>query len=155
MPDGLAFEVAVQDDALHVVREHVCWNAEAFEAVNHPDEEVLLLGIREELDVAGTAMVAGHDKARTLEGAAGACHHIREAPVHLERIPRRRLVPAAAIPLRCNDLSLGRQEVFVPCNILFDDREAAGISELFEAFEDDRRIGNALAQKVVQSARES
>ena len=67
MPDGLAFEVAVQDDALHVVREHVCWNAEAFEAVNHPDEEVLLLGIREELDVAGTAMVAGHDKARTLE----------------------------------------------------------------------------------------
>ena len=40
-------------------------------------------------------------------------------------------------------------------DIFFDDRKAASIAKIPEAFEDDRRIGNALAQQVVQSARKA
>ncbi len=66
LPDRPALDVAPGRDAPHVVRQDVIRHAHDHEGVDHAYEEVLLPGVREELDVGRSAMVAHHREARYL-----------------------------------------------------------------------------------------
>ena len=57
LPDGPAVGIAADDHALHVVGEHGRGHAQRRERVQHPDEEVLLARVREELDVGVLASI--------------------------------------------------------------------------------------------------
>lgn len=63
LPDGPAVGIAADDHVLRVVGEHGRGHAQRRERVQHPDEEVLLARVREELDVGAPAMVADHGEA--------------------------------------------------------------------------------------------
>lgn len=84
MPDRISVQIAAQDDALHIVREHVLGNTQALKSVYHADEKIFLFCVWEKLDVASAAVVARHGKACASEGPAGTFLHVREAPVHLQ-----------------------------------------------------------------------
>jgi len=55
---------AAGDNALHVVCQNSSRNTVSQECMDHSDEQVLLLGIRKKLDVAGSAVMAHRREAR-------------------------------------------------------------------------------------------
>ena len=75
IPDGPALGVATGSDAGHVVGENELGDAEDHEGAEHPDKQVLLPRIGEEVDVGHAAMVAYHaeagDSALGTVGTAG------------------------------------------------------------------------------------
>ena len=63
-PYRMPVRIAAGNNALHVVCQNSSRNAESLECMDHSDEQVLLLGVRKELDVAGSAVMAHHREAR-------------------------------------------------------------------------------------------
>ena len=55
----------------------------SFEAVEHTDKQILLFGVRKELDISLSAMVADHGKTSCSIVSTGSVLHMHEAPVHL------------------------------------------------------------------------
>ena len=63
-PYRMPIRIAAGNNALHVVCQNISRNAKSLECMDHSDEQVLLLGIRKELDVAGSTVMAHHREAR-------------------------------------------------------------------------------------------
>ena len=155
LPDGMALRIALHDDGLHVVGKHVARHAHAAERVNHPDEQVLLAGVGKEFDVAFAAVMADHREAGYLVGGAPWVLHLDEPPVHLEALARACLVAAPSIALGIGELPPGGDEVGMRRDVVLDDGEAAGVALFAQSLEANGGVGDALAQKVVDDARET
>ena len=105
--------------------------------MDHANEEILLFRIREELYIPLTAVVTDHGKAGNIVFAAVIVHHFGEAPVHLVGFSRLRSEPAATAALWCYQLSLGRDEMFMGCNVIFNGCQPAGKSHSLKPFQTD------------------
>ena len=120
--------------------------------MDHPNKQVFLPGIGEELNIPLAAVVADHGKAGNAVGLTVVIQNIRESPVHLVGFTGLCDVPAATISLRRNQLASGRNQVFVRGNILFYNGRPSFKTSLFQTLQYDRGILNALAQQAVQQA---
>ena len=128
LPDWQTAHVAADHDAFHVVRKHIARDPHVAESVDHPDEQVFLLGIREELNVPLSAMMADHCKACSLKLPAAVVQNFGEAPIHLEGLSRFRGEPPASVALWSNELPLCRDQVLMLCDVVLNRAEAAGIA---------------------------
>ena len=63
LPDWTALEVPVGDHTFHIVRQDILWDPHVAKGVDHANQQILLLGIGEELNIPLTAVVADHSKA--------------------------------------------------------------------------------------------
>lgn len=62
LPNGIPVQIAVQNNALHVVRQNIFRYAHPLERMNHPDEKVFLLGVGEELHIALPTVMTHHPR---------------------------------------------------------------------------------------------
>ena len=108
--------------------------------MNHPNEEVFLLGIREELHIPFSAMVTDHGKAGGTPSVAITGFHVYEAPIHLERFSGLGRIPSPSVALRCHNLPLRRHETQMICNIYLHLCQFAGVTCLFQTLIDYFRI---------------
>lgn len=152
LPDGPAVGIAADDHALHVVGEHGRGHARRRERVQHPDEEVLLARVREELDVGAPAMVADHGEAGDPRPLPARALDRDEAPVHLVGLSGRRPEALAAAALRGRLPPLRGHEVPVRGDIGLHRGEAAGVALAEQPLEYHLRVGDALPQEVVHQA---
>lgn len=152
LPDGPAVGIAADDHALHVVGEHGRGHAQRRERVQHPDEEVLLARVREELDVGAPAMVADHGEAGDPRPLAAGALDRDEAPVHLVGLSGRRPEALPAAALRGHLPPLRGHEVPVRGDIGLHRGEAAGVALAEQPLEYHLRVGDALPQEVVHQA---
>lgn len=152
LPDGPAVGIAADDHALHVVGEHGRGHAQRREHVQHPDEEVLLARVREELDVGAPAMVADHGEAGDPRPLPARALDRDEAPVHLVGLSGRRPEALAAAALRGRLPPLRGHEVPVRGDIGLHRGEAAGVALAEQPLEYHLRVGDALPQEVVHQA---
>lgn len=76
--------------------------------MDHPNKQVFLPGVGEELNIPLAAVVTDHGKAGNAVGLTVVIQNIREAPVHLVGFTGLCDVPAATISLRRNQLAFGR-----------------------------------------------
>ena len=152
LPDGPAVGIAADDHALHVVGEHGRGHAQRRERVQHPDEEVLLARVREELDVGAPAMVADHGEAGDPRPLPAGALDRDEAPVHLVGLSGRRpeALPAAAPRGRLPPLR--GHEVPMRGDVGLHRGEAAGVALAEQPLEYHLRVGDALPQEVVHQA---
>ena len=120
--------------------------------MDHPNKQVFLPGIGEELNIPLAAVVADHGKAGNAVGLTVVIQNIRESPVHLVGFTGLCDVPAATISLRRNHLASGRNQVFVRSNILFYNGRPSFKTSLFQTLQYDRGILTALTQQAVQQA---
>ena len=123
------------------------------ERVDHADEEVLLPGVGEELDVEEAAVVADHREARDLALRPVEAQDRDEPPVHLVGLPRPRLEAPPAVPLRRRLPPLWRDEVPVPGDVGLHGREPALVALGAQPVEYHLRVRDALAELVVDEAR--
>ena len=140
LPYGVAFLVAADHDAPHVVREDLVRDPEMEERVDHPDKQVFLLRIRKELHVPFPAGMTDHDKTGDLIRITIGRFHGHKAPVHLVAFARRSNVTPAAVSLRGNDLTPGREQVFMRRHIPLYGRLAPGIPAFLQTVIDDGGI---------------
>lgn len=152
LPDGPAVGIAADDHALHVVGEHGRGHAQRRERVQHPDEEVLLARVREELDVGAPAMVADHGEAGDPRPLPAGALDRDEAPVHLVGLSGRRPEALAAAALRGRLPPLRGHEVPVRGDVGLHRCEAAGVALAEQPLEYHLRVGDALPQEVVHQA---
>ena len=89
------------------------------ESVDHPNKQVFRPGVGEELNISLAAMVADHGKAGNAVGLTVVIQNIREFPVHLVGFTGLCDVSATTISLRRNQLTFGRNKVFVGGDIPF------------------------------------
>lgn len=113
------------------------WNPHIAESMEHPNEQIFLLGIGKELYILLTAMVAHHGKAGNIVFAAVIVHHFGEAPVHLVGFSRLRSEPAATAALWCYHLTLGGDEMFMRCDVIFNGCQPSGKSHSLKPFQAD------------------
>jgi len=153
LPHGMSLKIPVEDNALHVVGQNVLGDAHAGEAVDHADEEVLLLGIGKELHIPLPAVVANHSETGSSVLAAVVVHHIGEAPVHLEGFSRLRSEPAATAALGSHQLPPGGNQKAVGGDIVLDGGQPTRIPCLSEPLQADLSIGDTLDEEFVQDVR--
>lgn len=125
--------------------------------MDHVYEEVLLLGAREELDVARLAMMAHHREARHLELTAGPVLDLHESPVYLAALDGLRLEsPSAASSRVClGELALGGNQVRVRGDVVLDGGLPALVVLTRDALEDDLGVRHALRQQDVHHSLEA
>ena len=119
LPDRMAFHVPVQHDAFHIVSQDNFGHSHVLKGMDHPNEQVFLLGIGEKLNVALAAVVADHGEACRTVCVSVVVQHICEAPVHLVGLARRCGVTASSVSLGSNLLPFGRDKVLVSGDIFF------------------------------------
>ena len=153
LPHGMSLKIPVEDNAFHVVGQNVLGDAHAGEAVDHADEEVLLLGIGKELHIPLPAMVTDHGEAGSSVLAAVVVHHIGEAPVHLEGFSWLRGEPTATAALGSHQLPLGGNQKSVGGDIVLDGGQPTRIPHLLEPLQADLSVGDALDEEFVQDVR--
>ena len=105
LPDGMPLKVPVKHDTFHVVCQNILWNSHIAESVKHPNEQILLLGIGEELYVLLTAVVADHGKAGHAVLAAVVVNNFGEPPIRLVDFSRFCCKTAPTAALRCHQLA--------------------------------------------------
>ena len=149
LPDGMPFRIATGHNALHVVRQHVLRNAQIDKRMDHSDEEVFLLSVRKELHIPLAAVMADHGKAGNLIRATHTVHDFHKSPVHLERFARAGFIPPPSVPLWCDELSLGRQEVLVLSYIVTHHRLASAVSLFADAVVTDNRVLYTVTKKII------
>ena len=120
--------------------------------MDHPNKQVFLPGVGEELNIPLAAMVTDHGKTGNAVGLSILIQNIRESPVHLVGFTGLCDVLTATIPLRRNQLVFGRNKVFVGGDILFYNGRPSFKASLLQTLQYDRGILDALAQQAVQQA---
>ena len=155
LPYGISLEVPVEDHSFHIVSENVPGDAHAGKAVDHADEQVLLLGIGEELHIPLATVVADHGEAGSSVLAAVVVHHIGEAPVHLKGLSRLRSEPLPPASLGSHQLPPGGHKEAVGGDIVLDRGQSTGITRLLEPLQTHLSVGNALYKELVQDVRVS
>ena len=153
LPDGLSVQIPAESHALHVVRQNIFGNAHVLKSVDHTDEQILLLGVGEELDIPYAAVVADHGEACAHKHIAQIVLHLHEAPVHLERFSGRRRISTATVSLRSYKLTLGRNKVAVSGNVVFYRGHAAAVPCLSQSLQANGRIRNTAAKHSIQRFR--
>lgn len=83
IPNRVAFYIPAGHNTLHVVCRYVLRNTHAFKCVDLIYKQIFLFGIRKELYIALTAMMANHCKTGYLIRIIIPCICIYKAPVHL------------------------------------------------------------------------
>lgn len=120
--------------------------------MQHPDEEVLLARVREELDVGAPVMVANHGEAGDPRPLAAGALDRDEAPVHLVCLPGRRPEALPAAALRGRLPPLRGHKVPVRRDVGLHRGEAAGVALAEQPLEYHLRVGDALPQEIVHQA---
>ena len=104
--------------------------------MDHAYEQVLLLGIREELNVHLPAVMADHREASDFVLFAIRIDHPCEAPVHLVCFSRTGPVTAAAVPLRGDCLPLCRNKILMAGNVSLECCKTSCIAKVFKLIKD-------------------
>ena len=104
--------------------------------MDHANEQILLPGIGEELNVTLPAMVADHGKACCAVDLPVVVQNICEAPVHLVGLAGICGIATTSVALRRNLLPLGWQEMLVGGNVVFDDGQSTLKAGLQQAIQD-------------------
>ena len=125
LPDGMPLKVPVTHNTFHVVCQNILWNSHIAESVKHPNEQILLLGIGEELYVLLTAVVAHHGKAGGIVFTAVVVYHFGKPPVHLVSFSRLSGEPTTTAALWRHQLALGGDEMFMGCNVILNGCQTA------------------------------
>ena len=113
LPHRLAIQITAEDNAFHVVRQHIPRDAHVLKCVDHSYKEVFLLGIGKELNIALSAMVADHSEASYAVALSIVVQHIGKAPVHLVSLTGICGITATPVALRCSLLPLGRKKILM------------------------------------------
>ena len=80
----MSFLITSDDNALHVICQNISGDPHICKGMQHADEEVFLLGIREEFNIPLPAMVSDHGKACNPVGSPLVSLNLYKSPVHLE-----------------------------------------------------------------------
>lgn len=150
LPYGPSLGIAARDDALHVVGEHVVGDAHHHEGVDHADEQALLPGVGEELDVEGAAVVADHREAGDLVLVSQPVHDVGEAPVHLVGLARLGLEAVPPASLRGGQPSLGGDQRLVRPDVVLHGGDAARVPVLAQPVEAHRGVRDTAPQQLVE-----
>lgn len=121
LPDWIAIQVTPNDYALHVIRQDVLRNAHVAESVDHPNEQIFLLCIGEELHIPLPAVVTNHSEAGGVVFTSIVCLYLRKAPVHLKRLSGAGRVPSPTVSLRFNCMTRGGNKIMVGRDVVLDD----------------------------------
>ena len=119
LPYGMAFRVTVKHDVLHVIRKDLLRHAHVLKCVEHPDEQVFLLGVWEKLHISLSACVADHGETGNLVGRSASGFNSDKVPVHLVTLAGKRLISSAPVSLRRYDHSLRREKILMVSDIVF------------------------------------
>ena len=103
--------------------------------MDHPNEQIFLLGIGEKLDVTLAAVVADHSEACCTVCVSVVVQHICKAPVHLVGLARRCCVTASTVPLGSNLLPFGRDKVLVSGDVPFHCAAASSKTDFLQPFQ--------------------
>ncbi len=120
--------------------------------MDHPNKQVFLPGIGEELNIPLSAMVANHSKAGNPVGLPIVIQNISESPIHLVSFTGLCDVPEATVSLRRNQLALGWNKVFVGGDILFYNGCPAFKTGLSQTLQHYRGVLDSLAQQTAKIA---
>ena len=99
LPYRMPVLVSSNNNTLHVICQNILRYSHIFEGVEHADKQILLFGIRKELDIPFSAMVADHSKTSCSIVSARTVLHMYEAPVHLIGFAGSGLISSSAIAL--------------------------------------------------------
>ena len=130
LPDRIALQIPVQHNAFHIVSQDDSGHPHVLKGVDHPNEQVFLLGVRKKLNVALAAVVADHSEACCTVCVSVVVQHICEAPVHLVGLTRRCDVTAPSVSLGSNLLPFGRDEMLMSGDVPFHCAAASGKTNL-------------------------
>jgi hypothetical protein len=119
--------------------------------MDHPDEEVFLLGIWEEFDKPLAAVMTDHGEAGTFVRLSVICFHLNEAPVHLVSFAGTCLKAPAAVALRISDKASGRKQILMFLQVHLDLCLPSGVTVLSELFQADSRIADIVPEKIIQN----
>lgn len=150
---GISLEIPVENHTFHIVSENVWGDTHAGKAVDHADEQVLLLGIGEELHIPLPAVVADHGEAGDLIFAAVIVCYPGEASVHLKGLSGLRSEPLTPASLGSHQLPFGRHKEAVGRDIVLDRGQSTGIACLLKPLQAYLSVGNTLDKELVQNGR--
>lgn len=120
LPHGMTVQITAENNALHVVCQHIPGDAHVLKRVDHPYKEVFLLGIGKELNITLSTMVADHSEASYAVGLSIVVQYVGKAPVHLVSLTGICGITATSVALWYNLLPLGRKKMFMGGNVVLD-----------------------------------
>ena len=143
LPDWIAIHITPNDHALHVIRQDVLRNTHVAKSVDHPNEQIFLLCIGEELYIPLPAVVANHSKAGSAVFTSIISLYLRKAPVHLKCLSGTGRVPSPTVSLRLNCMTRGGNKMIVGRDVVLDDGFTASESALTKFIKAHDRVYNA------------
>jgi hypothetical protein len=155
LPHGISFKVSSNDNTFHVVRQDVLWDSHEGECMEHPDEQVLLFGVRKEFHIAFAAMMTDHCEAGYTESSAVLIVDCDEAPVHLIGFAWSGMIAESAISLWINYLPFSRNQIFMLRYVLLDLGLPTGISQILKSFKAYNRVSDALPEQIIKCSCET
>ena len=120
--------------------------------MDHTNEQVLLLGVRKELHIPLSTVMADHCKARCLIRLPDIRFHIHKAPIHLIGLSGVSGIAASSVSLRRHDLTLGRNEILMFLDIDPNLCYPASVPDFLYPFFDGLSVCNVLPQKIINDA---
>ena len=135
LPDGRSIGSPANYDTFHVICHNPFRDGHGAKAMKHPDEQILLLGIREEFYKDFATVMADHGKAGNLLNLSTLHLGFHKAPVHLVRFAGFCFVTETSGALGNGDTSFGRNKVVMLLDIRFHLGQASGISCFIQPIE--------------------
>ena len=120
--------------------------------MDHADKQIFLPCVGEKLDVALSAMVTDHGEAGCTVDSSVIVQNVCKAPVHLVGLTRSRRIAPPTVPLRCDLLPLGGDEMLVRGDVLFYDCCTTVKPNMAQPIQYDRRVFDALLKQAVNDA---
>ena len=144
LPHRMAIQITAEDNAFHVVRQHIPRDAHVLKCVDHSYKEVFLLGIGKGLNIALSAMVADHSEASYAVGLSIVVQHIGKAPVHLVSLTGICGITATSVALRCSLLPLGRKKILMGGDVVLYNGQLTIEARLLQTLQDDCGVADTL-----------
>lgn len=132
LPDGMSVAVTANHHTLHVVGQDTLRDPHVKECMDHANKQILLLRVREKLNVTLSTVMTYHCETSGLEHSPVNALRVHEAPVHLVCLTRTGGIAPSAVPLRADNLPLGGKESLVVEHVFLDLRDAAFIPGVFQ-----------------------
>ena len=152
LPHWMPLQIAVQNYTFHVVGQNKPGNTHILKGVDHADKQIFLPCVGEKLDVALSAMVTDHGEAGCAVGLSAIVQNVCKAPVYLVGLSRSRRIAPPTVPLRCDLLPLGGDEMLVRGDVLFYDCCTTVKPNMAQPIQYDRRVFDALLKQAVNDA---
>ena len=153
LPRGLPILPPTDDYAFHVVRQDVLRDAHVAETMDYTNEQVLLLGVGEELHISLPAEVAHYSKASTRIFLSGIGLDLRKAPIHVECFGRGSGVPPPPVSLWSNHMAGWRDKVLVGQNVVLEGSLSTSVPVCMESAETHSRVCHTVLQRTIQNTR--